>query len=413
MALWGHPDFRRLWMGDTISQFGASIGMTVIPLLAAGVLNATPFEMGLLAAASQMAFLLIGLPAGVWVDRMRRKPLMIAMDVARAALMLSVPVAWWLGLLGLPQLIAVSLAVGVCTVFFDVAYQSYLPSLVGRGQLVEGNSKLQASLSVAEVSGPAIGGFAAQFLGAANGVLATGLGYLSSAFFLLRIKTVEPAPERHADPHLRREIAEGLRFVFSNVTLRMIVATTGTSNFFHGIQTAVMILFLLNVVGLNEGTAGLVLSAGGVGGVLGAAFAYRIGLLVGQARMIWLIPVLTWPFTLTLPFVSDGWGLVVPMIGSAVTVFGIVVYNVGQVSYRQAICPDHLMGRMNASIRWVVWGSTPLGALLGGGLGSWIGIVPTLWVSLIGSVAGVVFVLLSPLRTMRDLPAVTSVEAHG
>lgn len=413
MALWGHPDFRRLWVGDTISQFGANVGMTVIPLLAVGVLNATPFEMGLLAAASTIAFLLIGLPAGVWVDRMRRKPLMIAMDVARAALMVSVPVAWWLDLLDLPQLIVVSLAVGVCTVFFDVAYQSYLPSLVGRGQLVEGNSKLQASLSVAEVSGPAIGGYAAQFLGAANGVLATGLGYLSSAFFLVRIKTVEPAPERHPDPHLRREIAEGLRFVFGNVTLRMIVACTGTSNFFHGIQNAVLVLFLLQTVGLSEGTAGLVLSAGGVGGVLGAAFAYRIGVLVGQARMIWLIPLLTWPFTLALPFVSDGWGLVLPMAGLAVNVFGIVVYNVGQVSYRQAICPDHLLGRMNASIRWVVWGTTPLGALLGGGLGSWIGIVPTLWVSVLGSVLGMVWLLLSPLRSMRDLPATSSVEAHG
>ncbi|GAB2839474.1 MFS transporter [Lentzea nigeriaca] len=413
MALWGHPDFRRLWMGDTISQFGSSVGMTVIPLLAAGVLNATPFEMGLLAAASMIAFLVIGLPAGVWVDRMRRKPLMIAMDVTRAALLLSVPVAWWMGVLGLPQLIVVSLAVGVCTVFFDVAYQSYLPSLVGRGQLVEGNSKLQASLSVAEVSGPAIGGYAAQFLGAANGVLATGLGYLSSALFLLRIRTVEPVPERHADPHLRREVMEGLRFVFGNVTLRKIVACTGTSNFFHGIQQAVMVLFLLQTVRLSEGTAGLVLSAGGVGGVLGAAFANKIGLAVGQARMIWLVPLLTWPLTLTLPFISNGWGLVLPMIGLAVNLFGIVVYNIGQVSYRQAICPDHLLGRMNASIRWVVWGTTPLGALLGGGLGSWIGIVPTLWVALVGSIAGVAWVLFSPLRTMRDLPTVTSVDVHG
>jgi predicted MFS family arabinose efflux permease len=411
MALWGHHDFRRLWIGDTISQFGSSIGITVIPLLAAGVLNATPFEMGLLAAASQMAFLLIGLPAGVWVDRMRRKPLMLAMDVARAALLLSVPLAWWLGGLGLPQLIVVSLAVGVCTVFFDVAYQSYLPSLVGRDQLVEGNSKLQASLSVAEVSGPAIGGYVAQFLGAANGVLATGLGYLSSAFFLFRIKAVEPAPERHPDPHLRREVMEGLRFVFSNRTLRMIVATTGTSNFFHGIQQAVMILFLLNVAGLSEGMAGVFLSAGGVGGVLGAAVAYKLGQLVGQARMIWLIPLLTWPFILLLPFASPGWGVVLPMLGSAVSVFGIVVYNIGQVSYRQAICPDHLLGRMNASIRWVVWGSTPIGALVGGGLGTWLGVVPTLWIALIGSVAGMVWVLLSPLRTMRDLPTAPA-EAH-
>ncbi len=413
MTLWGHQDFRRLWAGDTISQFGSAVGMTVIPLLAAGVLNATPFEMGLLAAAGMMAFLLIGLPAGVWVDRMRRKPLMIAMDVVRAALLLSVPVAWWLGVLGLPQLVVVSLAVGVCTVFFDVAYQSYLPSLVGRDQLVEGNSKLQASLSVAEVSGPAIGGYVAQFLGAANGVLATGLGYLSSAFFLFRIRSVEPAPERHAVPNLRREVMEGLRFVFGNVTLRSIVACTGTSNFFHGVQNAVMVLFLLNVAGLSEGTAGLVLSAGGVGGVLGAAVAFKLGNLVGQARMIWLVPLLTWPFTLALPFVSDGWGLVLPMAGLAITMFGIVVYNIGQVSYRQAICPDHLLGRMNASIRWVVWGVTPLGALAGGGLGSWLGIVPTLWISLAGSVLGMLWVLLSPLRAMRDLPSGASVEAHG
>ncbi|MGZ3147516.1 MFS transporter [Lentzea chajnantorensis] len=413
MTLWGHRDFRRLWAGDTISQFGSTIGLTVIPLLAAGVLNATPFEMGLLAAAGTMAFLLIGLPAGVWVDRVRRKPLMIAMDIARAVLMLSVPVAWWLGVLDLPQLVVVSLAVGVCTVFFDVAYQSYLPSLVGRDQLVEGNSKLQASMSVAEVSGPAIGGYVAQFLGAANGVLATGVGYLSSAFFLFRISAVEPVPHRHATPNLRREVMEGLRFVFGNVNLRAIVACTGTSNFFHGVQNAVLVLFLLNVAGLSEGTAGLVLSAGGVGGVAGAAVAFRLGTVFGQARMIWLVPVLTWPFTLALPFVSGGWGLVLPMVGLAISVFGVVVYNVGQVSYRQAICPDHLLGRMNASIRWVVWGATPLGALTGGALGSWIGVVPTLWVSLVGAVLGMVWLLVSPLRSMRDLPAATSVDAHG
>jgi predicted MFS family arabinose efflux permease len=205
---------------------------------------------------------------------------------------------------------------------------------------------------------------------------------------------------------------EGLRFVFSNGTLRKIVACTGTSNFFHGVQNAVMVLFLLQTAGLSEGTAGLVLSAGGVGGVIGAAVAYRLGQWIGQARLIWLVPLLTWPFTLFLPFVSDGWGLVLPMAGLAVNVFGIVVYNIGQVSYRQAICPDHLLGRMNASIRWVVWGSTPLGALAGGGLGSWLGIVPTLWISLIGSILGMLWVLFSPLRTMRDLPSTTSVDAH-
>jgi predicted MFS family arabinose efflux permease len=400
-------DFNRLWAAETVSQFGTIMSYTVIPLLAAGPLAATPFEMGVLMTASTVAFLLIGLPAGVWVDRMRRKPLMIRMDLVRAVLMLSVPVAGWFGVLSLPHLIAVSLAVGVCTVFFDIAYQSYLPVLVGRENLVEGNSKLQASMSVADISGPGLGGYASQFLGAANAVLATGLGYLGSALFLLRIRAPEPAPTRPDAPDLRREVMEGLRFVFSNRMLRAIVATTATANLFHGVQFSVQVLFLVRVLGLSDGTAGLMMMAGGIGGVVGAATANRMGRRFGQARLIWLAPLVTGPFLLLLPLAAPGWRLVLAAVGVAVSGYGIILYNVGQVSYRQAICPDHLLGRMNASVRWVVWGALPLGSFSGGLLGSWIGVHATLWVAAAGTVSAVFWVLFSPLRTMRNIPAVS------
>ncbi|MCS7476582.1 MFS transporter [Umezawaea endophytica] len=411
MALWTHRDFRLLWVGDTVSQFGSSIERTVLPLLAATTLAATPWEMGVLNAAGTAAFLLIGLPAGVWADRLRRRPLMITTDLLRAGLLLSVPLAWWLGVLTLSQLVVVALLVGVCTVFFDVAYQSYLPSLIGREHLVEGNSKLQASQSVAEVSGPALAGGIAQWIGAANGVLATGLGYLSSALFLWRIKTVEPAPLPHTGRKLRTDIAEGLRFVFDNRSLRAIVSCTGTSNFFSGLEMAVLILFLIREVGLTAGVVGLLLSAGGVGGVLGAVTANWWNQRLGRTRAIWLPMLFTQPFGLLLPLTANDWRVGLSMVGMAITAYGVIIYNVSQVSFRQTLCPDHLLGRMNASIRFLVWGTIPLGGLIGGVLGGWAGVRTTLWIAMVGQILAVVWILLSPLRTTRDEAA--TVSDHG
>ncbi|HEX6342682.1 MFS transporter [Umezawaea sp.] len=411
MALWTHRDFRLLWAGDTVSQFGSSIGRTVLPLLAATTLAATPWEMGVLSAAGTAAFLLIGLPAGVWVDRVRRRPLMITTDVARAALLLSVPFAWWLGVLTLAQLVLVALLVGVCTVFFDIAYQSYLPSLIGREHLVEGNSKLQASQSVADVSGPALAGGVAQVIGAANGVLATGLGYLGSALFLWRIGGVEPPPEPHGGRTLRTDIVEGLRFVFDNRSLRAIVGCTGTSNFFSGLEMAVLILFLVRDVGLSEGLVGLLLSAGGIGGVLGAVTANWWNRRLGQVRLIWLSLLVTQPFGLVLPLTANDWRVGLAMLGMAVAGYGVIIYNVSQVTYRQTVCPDRLLGRMNASVRFLVWGTIPLGGLVGGVLGGWLGVHTTLWIAMTGQVLAVTWVLLSPLRTSRDEAA--TVSDHG
>jgi MFS family permease len=403
-SLWFHRNFRQLWVSDTVSQFGTFVAVTVLPLLAVTALAATPFEMGLLTSAETAAFLLIGLPAGVWVDRMRRRLLMLWADIARAVLLTSIPVAWWLDALTLPHLIVVGLLVGVCTVFFDIAYQSYLPALVGRSKLVEGNAKLQTSQSVAQITGPGIGGGLAQLIGAANAVFTTGLGYLASALFLFRIKKTEPEATRGERGSVRAEVAEGLRFVFGNRLLRAITAATASANFFGGAILAVEVLFLVRMLGLTETGVGTILGCAGAGSVAGALTAGWWIRRFGQARTIWLVPLLTWPAQLLLPLAQPGWRTGLVVVGTALAGYGAVVYNVAQVSFRQTICPDELLGRMNASIRFVVWGTMPLGGLLGGALGELLGVRGALWVATAGQALAVLWVLLSPLRGMRDLP---------
>ncbi|MET8848690.1 MFS transporter [Amycolatopsis sp. NPDC004625] len=403
-SLFRHADFRRLFAGDTASQFGVFVGNTAVPLLAAVTLAATPFEMGLLTAAETLAFLLIGLPAGVWVDRLRRRRVMLTADFIRFALLLSVPVSWWAGVLTLAQLLVVVLFVGIATVFFDIAYQSYLPSLVGREHLMEGNAKLQAVQSTAQIAGPSAAGVLVQLVNAASTVLVTSLGFLTSALCLLRIRTREPVPERDGHARLLPQIAEGLRFVFSDKPLRAIVGTTATANFFGGAFAAVQVLFLTRTVGLPPAAVGVLLAIGGAGGILGALCSAAVTRRLGQSRAIWLVPLVTMPGHLLIPLAGPDWRLGLAGLGLVAGGFGIIVYNVAQVSYRQAICPDRLLGRMNASVRFVVWGTLPLGGLLGGALGEGLGLRGAMWVAVAGEVASVLWVVCSPLRKMRDLP---------
>ncbi|MET0135352.1 MAG: MFS transporter [Kibdelosporangium sp.] len=404
MSLLRHRDFRLLWAGDTISQFGTFVGHTVLPLLAVTVLAATPFEMGLLTAAETVAFLVIGLPAGAWVDRLRRQPLMLWANFVRAILLLSVPIAWWTGALTLTQMICVGLLVGVCTVFFDVSYQSYLPALVGREQLVEGNARLQASQSVAQVSGPALGGALAQLAGAANATSIVGSGYLASALLLLRIKKVEPKPDRRPGRRLRSEIAEGMRFVFGNAAVRAIALTGTTAGFFLMMENAVLVLFLAKDLSLSSSQVGLVLAAGGVGSALGAVTASWWYRRFGNARAIWVSVLLIAPFELLVPLAQPGWMIWLTVLGMAGVGYGVIVHNIAQVSFRQTICPDRLLGRMNASMRFMIWGAFPLGSLAGGVLGELIGVRGTLWVAAGGLSLSGGWLLLSPLRTMVSTP---------
>jgi MFS family permease len=406
VSLLRHRDFVRLWVGDSISQAGTQIALVAMPLLAIRELDATPFEVGLLTTFETAAFLLVGLPSGAMVDRVRRRPVLVAADVGRALLVCSLPLAWYLDVLTLAQLYAVALLSGVLTVFFDVAYQSYLPHLVGRDHLVEGNGKLEASRAVAQIGGPTAGGLLVQWLTAPYALLVDGLSYLWSALWIGVISAREPAPERPEQRHLVTEIREGLAFVLRHRLLRAITTTTGTANFFNTVSNTALIVVLADraELDLSAGTIGLFFSLGSIGGLLGAFLAGRVAQRLGQGPAIWLPMAVSIPFMLVIPLVQRGWLLWAVAACWAVFSFAVVVYNITQVSFRQALCPPRLLGRMNATIRFLVWGTMPLGGLVGGALSSTIGLRPTLWVGAVGMALAVLPVFLSPLRSMRELP---------
>jgi MFS family permease len=412
-SLWHHRDFLRLWAGDSVSQIGTMVSLIAMPLLAIKVLDAAPFEVGLLTTFETLAFLLVGLPAGAWVDRLRRRNVLIAGDVGRALLLGSLPLAWYLDVLTLTQLYAVALLTGVLTVFFDVAYQSYLPSLVGRDHLVEGNAKLEASRAVSQIAGPSVGGGLVQWLTAPYAVLVDAASYLWSAIWIGAISTREERPERAPDRHLVREIREGLSFVLRHRLLRAIAATTGSSNLFSTILNTAFIIVLADQaqLDLSGGTIGLVFTVGSIGGLFGAIAAERVARRFGQGPTIWLSILVGAPFTLITPLVQRDWTLWAVAACWAVVGFSVVVYNITQVSFRQGLCPERLLGRMNATIRFLVWGTMPLGGLLGGVLGSTIGVRPTMWVGAIGMALAFLPAFLSPLRTMRELPTSYDPEA--
>ena len=403
-SLFRHADFRRLWAAETVSQVGTQVTLLALPVVAVSLLDATPLQMGVLTALETAAFLLIGLPAGAWVDRWRRKRVLVAADLVRAAVLATLPVAYLLDVLTLGQLFVVAAVTGTATVFFDVAYQSYLPTLVDRDQLVDGNGKLEASRAVAQVAGPGVTGVLLRVLGAPLLVAVDAVSFLLSALFLGRIRTPDTAPDRAARRRLRTEIAEGLSFVVRHPLLRRIVACTGTSNLFSSITTTLLVLYALRELELSESVLGLVFSAGAVGGLVGAATAARVARRVGEGRAIPVSIAVMVPFTALTPLAAAGAPLVLLTVGQLGFSWAVVVYNVTQVSFRQRLCPPRLLGRMNASVRFLVFGTMPLGALLGGVLGTWLGVLPTLWIAVGGQVLAAGWVVLSPLTGMRELP---------
>jgi len=409
-SLVGHPDagdFRQLWVGDTISQFGTQVGLIALPLLAVTVLNADEFQMGLLATSETLAFLIIGLPAGAWVDRMRKRNVLVVADLMRGVLLLALPAAYLLDVLTFPMLLVVAATVGVATVFFDVAYQSYLPSLVSSDRISEGNARLQVSQSAAQVIGPGLGGGLARLFGAPLVILVDAVSFLGSLVFTLRIRHREEPADKAARRPLLTEIGEGLSFVVRQALLRRIVATTGLSNLFGNVGQAMLVYFAIRDLGLGEAGLGLTLSIGAVGGLTGALAAGTVIRMLGEGRSI-ALPILPSVAAAALVPLAAGHGqpVAIAMLATSMAVFGFgtVIYNVAQVSFRQRLCPRMLLGRMNASVRFIVWGSIPVGAFLGALIGGHYGASPALWVSVAGQLVAVVPVLFSPLRRMRDLP---------
>ncbi|SCX59856.1 Predicted arabinose efflux permease, MFS family [Klenkia marina] len=406
-SLWRHRDFRQLWAAETASHVGTQVVGVVLPVVAVALLGATPWQMGVLTALETAAFLLVALPAGAWVDRWRRQRVLVRADTVRALALATVPVAHLLDVLTLGQLYAVAAVVGTATVFFDVAYQSYLPQIVDRAQLTDGNGKLEISRAVAQVAGPGLTGVLLRVLAAPLLVVVTAVGYLLSAFFVGRIGHVDVVPDRADRRPLRTEIREGLAFVVTHPLLRRIVACTSTGNLFSAISGTLLVLYVLRTLGLSESTLGLVLSAGAAGGLLGAVTAARVARWVGEGRTIPVSAVAFGVFAAGTPLAAtlDGAAQVVVLVAGGVGLsWAVVVYNVVQVSFRQRLCPPRLLGRMNASVRFVVFGTMPLGGLLGGVLGTAVGVVPALWVAVAGQLLAALPVVASPLLRMRDLP---------
>jgi MFS family permease len=411
------PDFLKLWAAETISVFGSQVSALAVPLVAVLVLNASALEVALLGTIEFLPFILFTLPAGAWVDRLRRRPILIIGDLGRALALATIPIAYTLHGLTIWQLYLVGFVVGSLTVFFDVANQSYLPSVVERDQLVDGNSKLQVSQSAAQIAGPGIAGYLVGLLKAPFAIVLDSVSFVVSAAFVFSIRRAEPPVERHIDEAgtpreaIVGEIREGLGFVLRHPSLRAIAAGTATSNLFNSIVFAIFLVYLVRALGLAPEQIGLVFAIGNLGALAGAVFANRaarwFGLgptIVGSLFLGGFSPVLVAiaPATSPIPFL-----IAAGMVGG----FAQMVYNINQVSYRQAICPPRMQGRMNATVRFLVWGTLPVGSVVGGILGSTIGLHETIWIGAILSLVPAIFPLLSPVRRLRQMPEPTLDEA--
>ncbi len=369
-SLWRHPDFLKLWAGQSISQLGSQVSFLALPLTAVIALA-----------------------------------VLIVADVGRAIALASIPIAAGLHMLHMPQLYVVSFVVGVLTVFFDVAYQAYLPSLVEREQLVDGNGKLEFSRATAEIAGPGLGGALVGLVTAPIAVAADAVSYVVSVASLLLIRRPEVVEPRVTGSSLRQELAEGVRYVWRHPLLRPIALCTGIGNYFGHIGVAVLILYAVRSLGLSPGLIGLWFSVGSIGAPLGAMLAGRMARRFGAGHTIIATAVvysLSWffvplaPQSFPLPFlIASG------LFGSLAS----VMYNITQVSLRQAITPQRLQGRMNATVRFLVWGTIPLGAFTGGLLGSWLGLRAALWISAGGGMLALIPPLLSPVPRIRSIDA--------
>jgi MFS family permease len=404
-------DFVRLWTAETISQFGTQVSLLAIPLVAVILLGASPFEVALLGTVEFLPFILFSLPAGAWVDRLRRRPILIVGDLGRALSLASIPVAHFLGGLTIWQLYVVGFINGTLTVLFDVAYQSYLPSLVERDQLVDGNGKLETSRTIAQTAGPAIAGGLIGLLTAPFAIVLDAISYVGSAAFVFLIRRKEATPDRHIDEHgrpragLRREVADGLRYVLGNRYLRGIAAATGTSNLFSNIAFATYIVYVVRDLGLSAAEIGIIFGLGNTGSIVGAVTADRFARRLGLGPTIVLSMFASAPGMLMValaPTTFPG-----PFLIAAGFLFGMsaVVYNINQVSFRQAITPTTMQGRMNATMRFIVWGTIPVGQVLGGVIATSLGVHEAIWIGAIGSFLAVVPLLITPVRSLREMPA--------
>ncbi len=405
--LWSHKDFMRLWTAQTVGVFGRQVTALALPTVAIFLLNAGPFEIGILNGLEDLAFPILGLLVGVWADRWRRRSIMVVANLGRVVAVGSVPFVFLFATIHMYVLYLVSFAVGVFTVFFDIAYQSYLPTLIERRDLIEGNSKLETSQSGARSVGQAIAGPLIDLVGkakAAEVIAADAVAFLVSVFLIFSIEKRESKPEAIGERRFLVELREGSRAVFGNPVLSRIAACTATLNLGAGVFFAVFLLFAYDQLGLSPTVVALIFALGSLGFVIGAVIAPRFLKAFGLGRTLVISVFLSGLGLVAVPLAV--YGPPVPILTALWISSNILipVYNINQISLRQAITPDRLQGRMNATMRTFAWGVLPLGAFIGGILGTYFGIISTLIIGALISTLATVWVLFPPVISLRSIP---------
>lgn len=401
-----HHDFRLLWLGETTSAVGTSISRVALPLVAVVTLHASAFQVSVLTAAAWLPWLVIGLPAGAWVDRLPRRRLMQGCNIASFLLLISIPIAAWTGTLTITHLLVVALLTGATSVFFQTAYQVYLPAVVGDEDLTQANAALQGSQSVAQVAGPGLAGLLAQLAGAVLGLVADAISFLVSTVCLARIRAEDtPAEDTQSDrPPLRRQIADGLQFLRADPYLRVLTIFGATSNLALTGYQSILVVFLIRQVNVSPGGVGLLISGMSVGGVIGAATAATVTRRLGTARGMLVCELAGAPFALLIPLTSPGIGLLWVVLGGIGVGVGVVSGNVINSSFRQTYTPRPLLGRVIVGMQFLNYGTIPVGALLAGTLAANLGLRPTMWIMAAGVPLASLVLLLGPIRRHRDLP---------
>lgn len=401
-------DFGLLWVGESTSAVGSSITTVALPLVAVATLHASPATVALLTASSWLPWLLIGLPAGVWVDRWPRRRTLLIANVVSAVVLVTVPIAAWADVLTMATLLVVALLAGTAGIFLNVAFNAFLPHLVSGDDLVEGVAKLQTSGSVAQVAGPGLGGLLAQAVGAVSGVLVDSVTFLVSAACLLGVRP-EPEPRpAAADRHgMRRQIAEGIGFILRGPLLRAILVVAAVTNFAMLGITALRVVYLVRTDGAAPGTVGLVIGIGSLGAVVGAAIAARASRRFGSARTYLVANLVAAPFILLLPV----GGLAVFAVGSFVVAGGATVSNVMTMTFRGHVVPVHMLGRVTAASRLFVFGAIPFGAVTSGLLAATFGVRAAMWALAVLYAVTPLPLLATPVRVLRDFPRRVRMDA--
>jgi len=398
--LWSHRDFTRLWAGETVEWMTDSITTLGIPTIAIKTFSAGPFQMGILSALEYLAYPVLGLLAGVWVDRWRRRPVLIWTNVVQVIALGSIPLAFWFGILTLYQLFLVTLVMSVTVVFFNIAYTAYLPTLIDRNDLMEGNSKLETSAQVSAAAGPSIAGAIMSIVGAAQAIAADGLGTLIAAIAILSIKKPEPPPTVKAERHFWHELREGIRSVSDTPSLRTIVVATSILNVGNSMFYALFFLFMYNQLGLSYQLVGIILSIGAIGSVIGAISAPTLYKRIGLGASLVLALLINGVGRLLVP--TFAYGSILLAVFWLFANMGVPIYNINQVSFRQTIVSDELQGRMNATMRTFGYGAATVGALIGGTLGSTYGIMAIMAVGAIVALVSAPLIRFGPLGKLNE-----------